>query len=433
MPKFLTAWFEAVAAASPARRLFWLALLVLPIAALVAAYLWLHQPSYKVLYPKLSDRAGGEVMAALDKLDISYRVSEANGAIEVPVNQLYVARFKLAAQGLPKPESGGAEVLDNSPLFGLSQFQEQMRYQRALEAELVRSVEALSAVETARVHLALPKSSPFLRDPPSATAAVVVQIKSGTTLGNDQVYAIRRMVAASVPRLKAAEVSVLDQEGRLLGSADTPAEAQRAALEAGLARRVIDALAPWLGADKVKVQVTATLAGSRSEAIARVRNARPVEPSVRTPRLSENRLQRLNAAVILARDASPDEIEKATALARQALGIDPRRGDSVLVFALPPARQTGPVALPAQATEATPARMPVWIWPVGAGALLFIYAVWLVRKRRLRQAPSTPDRSMPEVEKLGADAFEALLQRSRNQTLDNPRVTADVIRLWMRA
>ena len=442
MAKVLTALFEAFTAASPVRRLLLVLLLILPVAALVAAYIRLNQPPYKVLYVKLSDRAGGEVMAALERLDIPYRLSEVNGVIEVPGSQLYAARFKLAAQGLPKPESNGLDALDNTSTFGLSQFQEQLRYQRSLEAELARSIETVTAVATARVHLALPKSSPFLRDPPPATAAVLVQLKPQEVLADEQVSAIQLMVAASVPRLGQSEVSVLDQHGRLLGAAPggTANQLRRTALEADLARRVIDVLAPWLGADSIRVQVTATLADSETmQTVERYRTiagkARPVEKSVHTTRTPEGRLRRLNAAVILGLDASPEQIEKATSLTRQALGFDARRGDSLSVFALPPNVPPQRIReVPISVSPAIPStKEPVsWFSAAGAAVLLAVL-LWLgLRKRRSRLAKSQPAMAEQDTAPAG-EAFDSLLLESRRQTLDNPRVTADVVRLWMRA
>ena len=420
MPEFLTALVAAIRKAGAARRLMWFALLALPLAALTGAWLLVDRAPYRVLYPGLSDRAGGEVVAALEKLDIPYRVREADGAIEVPQNQLHIARFKLAAQGLPRSDAGSTESSDATPLFGLSQFQEQLRYQRALEAELVRSIESMSAVESARVHLALPKASPFLRDPPPATAAVVVRLAPGAALGEAQVFAIRRMVAASVPRLKEADVTVLDQEGHWLGPVAGPDEARRAALETSLAARVRDALVPWLGADAVKVQVAATLATAGDASGNRTRRARQTDAGARA-------VERIRATVIVTRALGAAEVEKATRLARQALGIDPARGDSVLVFALPPAHSVarpGPPAAPAAHA------MPPWAWGAAAGAvLLAALGAWAwQRRRRSRVAASGQAADLPQEA-----AFEDLLARSKSLALADPRVTADVIRLWMRA
>ena len=402
MIKTLTAWLDAFSEASPARR-FWLAILaVLPFAALVGAYIWLSQPPYRTLYPRLSDQSGGEVMAALDQLDITYRLSENDGTIQVPANQLYAARYKLAARGLPKPDTQAYVRTEPTQSFGLSQFQEQLRYQHALEAELVRSIETLSAVASARVHLAMPKASPFLRDPPPVTAAVLLQLKPQQTLSREQVSAIQHMVAASVPRLKATDVSVHDAQGRLIGATENSGDAQGAALEATLTQRITQALS-GLGAQTADVQMTATL----------------------TP---DGRIQRLNGAVILAGGASADTIGKATLLAREVIGFDAQRGDSLSVIAVPDAPVAPPIKAPSAAVRTAdpipPDHIaPEWLWTGGVLGVLLL----LVLTLRKHKTAAITETAVPSEH----DAFETLLQTTRRQTLDNPRVTADVIRMWM--
>jgi flagellar basal-body M-ring protein/flagellar hook-basal body protein fliF len=258
-----------------------LALLVLlPLAALAAAYVWFNPPVYRVLYTQLSDRSGGEVIAALDQLNIPYRLSAADGTIEVPAGQLHAARYRLAARGLPKSDADAQDEVERAPSFGASSLQEQQRYQHALEVDLARSIQALDAVELARVHLALPKVSPFLRDAPPATAAVLVRLRHGKQLDAGQVATIQALVAASVPRMKRAEVQVLDPRGVLLGAAvPEPAQSQRLALEQDLARRALAVLTPWLGKDRVSVQVTATLEDSETrQTVERVRWKKPCAP-----------------------------------------------------------------------------------------------------------------------------------------------------------
>ena len=407
MFKVLTTWLDAFAEASPGRKLLLALLAVLPIAALIAAYLWLNQPPYRVLFPRLSDQAGGEVMAALEQLDIAYRLSDKDGAIEVPANQVYAARFKLAARGLPKSDTQGFESTASGPTFGLSQFQEQLRYQHALEAELVRSIETFEAVAAARVHLALPKISPFLRDPPPVTAAVLVQFKPQKNLTHEQVTAIQHMVAASVPRLKATDVSVLDPHGQLLGGLTTAPETRGATLEAELTHRVVEGLTALMGASKFSVQVTPVFGG-------------------------EGRLRRLNSVVILPSNTSPEVIDKTTLLTRQALGFDAQRGDSLSVFALP----STPADMQPKSASAEPVRRPApqpesadplpWILGAGVAVILLLAAI------RLRPRPLVGSDHLEDL--ISEDEnFDQLLQASRRQTLDNPRVTADVIRMWMRA
>jgi flagellar M-ring protein FliF len=258
------------------------------------------------------------------------------------------------------------------------------------------------------------------------------------------VTTIQTLVAASVPRLKRAEVQVLDPRGVLLGGAAPEAvPSQRLALEQDLARRALAVLEPWLGEKRVSVQVTATLEDSETQqTVERIRNvvvggqARPLEKTVRTTRVPEGRIQHLNAIVILGFDASPDELERAGQLARQALGLLPARGDSLSVYALPAAAHAVPEAAPPQqapvlippvrpvepAPDATPSAVSFpWMLAAGAAALI---ALGVAGWRRIRRTPAVEP---------AADDFDAELEAARHQTLADPRVTADVIKLWMRA
>ncbi len=362
MPAWLNSLRDLIAEASPLRRFMFALLLVLPLVALAAAYLWLNPTPYRVLYAQLSDRAGGEVISALEQLDIPYRLSPADGHIEVPAEQVHVARYRLAARGLPKSDADAQDEVDRAPRFGASSLQEQQRYQRAQEIDLARSIQTLDAIELARVHLALPRVSPFLRDAPPATAAVLVRLRPDAQLSTEQVTTIQTLVAASVPRMKRADVQVLDPRGVMLGGAQPEVvQSQRVLLEQDLAQRALAVLTPWLGKDRVSVQVTATLDDSETrQTVEQVRNvvvggqSRPLEKTVRTTRVPEGRIQRLNAIVILGFDASAAELKRAGQLARQALGMLPARGDSLSVYALPVT-----AAAPEAATALPPAAVSI--------------------------------------------------------------------------
>jgi len=454
VPGWLSSLREMIAEASPLRR-FMLALLVLlPLAALAAAYLWFNPPVYRVLFTHLSDRAGGEVITALEQIDIPYRLSATDGSIEVPADQLHAARYRLAARGLPKSDDDAQDEVDRAPGFGASSLQEQQRFQHSLEIDLARSIRKLEAVELARVHLALPKVSPFLRDAPPATAAVLVRLRKGEKFSAEQVATIQTLVAASVPRLKRADVQVFDPSGVLLGIAPPQAvQSQRLALEQDLAERALAVLTPWLGKDRVSVQVTATLEdGETRQTVERVSNVvvggqtRPLEKVVRTTRVPEGHIQHIQAIVILNFDASANMRWRAGQLARQALGLQMERGDSLKVFALPTTAreqeqtateslvvlaepqipeavsipQVQPQSLPTERSETSPEYLSWWI-AAGAGVLLFAWMRW----RRARRAEPLPE----EV----VDGFDADLESARSRALADPRVTADVIKLWMRA
>lgn len=445
MPGWLSSLRDLIAEASPLRRFMLVLLVLLPLAALSGAYVWLHPADYRVLYPKLSDRAGGEVIAALDQLNISYRLSAADGSIEVPADQLHGARYRLAARGLPRSDADAEDEVDRAPRFGASSLEEQQRYQHALETDLARSIQSLEAVELARVHLALPRVSPFLRDAPPATAAVLVRLRPDAQLSAGQVTTIQTLVAASVPRMKRSGVQVLDPRGVLLGdTAPEVAPSRQRALEQDLTQRALAVLTPWLGKDRVNVQVKATLEDSDVEqTVERVRNVvvggrtHPLEKTVRTTHTPEGRIQRVNAIVILGFEASADELQRAGQLARQALGLELSRGDTLNVYALPAVAQPAPAATPprTQAPHSLPAMPPAspppakpwslefqpWMLAAATTILLLLAAVaW-------RRSHPVPAAALPE-EDLDAD-----LDAARNQVLANPRVTADVIKLWMRA
>ncbi|MDA8128978.1 MAG: flagellar basal-body MS-ring/collar protein FliF [Betaproteobacteria bacterium] len=443
MPGWLSSLRDLIAEASPLRRATLALLVLLPLAALGAAYLWSNPPIYRVLYPHLSDRAGGEVIAALDQLNIPYRLAAADGAIEVPADKLHVARYRLAARGLPRSDADVQDEADRAPHFGASSLEERQRYQHALEADLARSIQSLEAVELARVHLALPKVSPFLRDAPPATAAVLVRLRPGARLSTEQVTTIQTLVAASVPRMKRPDVQVMDPRGIVLGgAAPEVVQTRRMALEQDLARRALAVLTPWLGKDRVSVQVTATLEDSDVEqTVERVRNvvvggqAHPLEKTVRTTHTPEGRIERLNAVVILGFDANADQLARADEVVREALALQPARGDTLNVYALPAAPQrpadtsaadrparVAPPAAPVrpQPDVRPPSPMPVLAWVAAALLLALGIGGW----RRFRRGRGDGMR---------IDDFDAELDAIRNQVLANPRVAADVIKLWMRA
>ena len=139
------------------------------IAVVVALLLWTKSADYQVLYTNLGDRDGGDIVTELVQLNIPYRFTENGGALLIPAGQVHETRLRLAQKGLPKGGAVGFELLDQEK-FGISQFGEQINYQRALEGELARTIATLGPVQQARVHLALPKQSLFIREQKSPTA-----------------------------------------------------------------------------------------------------------------------------------------------------------------------------------------------------------------------------------------------------------------------
>ncbi|TXT22477.1 MAG: flagellar M-ring protein FliF [bacterium] len=198
----------------PASRKMGLAVvLAASIAVVVGLFLWSTAPDYRVLFSNLSEKDAGSVTATLQQLNVPHKTG-AGGTILVPSDQVYDLRFKLAAQGLPKGGGVGFEMMD-SPKLGMTQFQEQLAFQRGLEGELARTIMSLSPVESARVHLAIPKPSVFIRDKQTPSASVLVNMHPGRALDPGQVQSIVHLVSSSVPELSPNSVTVVDQSGNL--------------------------------------------------------------------------------------------------------------------------------------------------------------------------------------------------------------------------
>ncbi|HKE93528.1 MAG TPA: flagellar basal-body MS-ring/collar protein FliF [Povalibacter sp.] len=251
-------------------------LLLIGIAAAVAAgvgvVLWSKEPTYSLLYGNLSQQDSAQIAQALQTSGIPYKLDN-NGEITVPSDKVHDARLKLAGQGLPEGD-GGFAVMSKDPGFGVSQFMEGARYQHALETELARTIASLQPVEAARVHLALPRQSAFVRDRRPPSASVLLQLKPGRRLEQEQVTAIVNLVASSIPELEANQVTVIDQQGRLLSSPEAAQDefAVRSKqldmardMEERYTHRIEELLAPLVGAGRVRAQVVADVELSTTE------------------------------------------------------------------------------------------------------------------------------------------------------------------------
>ncbi|NLP60938.1 flagellar basal-body MS-ring/collar protein FliF [Paraburkholderia sacchari] len=240
------------------------------VAVVVGLILWSRAPDYKVLYSNLSDRDGGAIITALQAANVPYKLSEGGGAILVPSEQVGEMRLRLAQQGLPKSGSVGFELMDNQK-FGISQFAEQVNYQRALEGELEQTIQSIQSVKSARVHLAIPKPSVFVREREAPTASVLVNLYPGRMLDEGQVAAITHMVASAVPDLPVRNVTVADQDGNLLTQSAASAGLDASQLkyvrqvEHDTQARIDAILAPLFGAGNARSQVSADLDFSKLE------------------------------------------------------------------------------------------------------------------------------------------------------------------------
>ncbi|HEQ1858512.1 TPA: flagellar M-ring protein FliF [Providencia alcalifaciens] len=241
------------------------------ISIIVALLLWFRSPDYRVLLSNLSAKDGGDIVSQLTQMNVPYQIADNGSAILVPADKVHELRLKLAQSGLPKGGNTGFELLDKEQ-FGISQFSEQINYQRALEGELSRTIESLSPVQSARVHLAIPKPTLFVREQKLPTASVTVGLLPGRMLDEGQISAIVHMVSSSVTGLTAANVIIVDQTGRLLTNNDNSQQSANSAqikmtkeMEAHLKERIEDILSPLVGRANIHAQVTAQMDFSKVE------------------------------------------------------------------------------------------------------------------------------------------------------------------------
>jgi len=293
---------DAVAQSSAVRHLARLVGLAAAVAIGTVVVMWSAEPNYAPLYSNLSGQDSAEITDVLISNNIDFKLDANTGSVLVDQGKLAEARLKLAAQGLPEGKTQGMEMLQEDQGLGTSQFIENARYNHALEAELVRSIESIRSVETARVHLAIPEQSIFIRNRTKPSASVMVKLHSGRVLNRGQVGAIVQMVAASVPMMEASEVAVVDQFGRLLsededmGMAKTSKQFEYTRqLEDNYVDRIIHLLQPIVGAGSVNAQVAAQLDFSAVES---TREAYDPERSViRSEQISEEEVRNLNDAL----------------------------------------------------------------------------------------------------------------------------------------
>jgi flagellar M-ring protein FliF len=520
----------------PASQLVGLAIAIVTVGGfLIGVYAWLQTPDYRVLFTNLGDRDGGAVVAALTQMNVPYKFSDGGAAILVPSNQIYDTRLKLASQGLPKGGTVGFEILDQQK-FGTTQLQEQVNYQRGLEGELAKSIQSVSAVQTARVHLAIPKPTIFLREHQKPSASVLVSLFPGRTLDSAQVQGIVHLVSSSVPELMDQNVSIVDGSGNLIsrkpeaGGLDPGKLAYLHDLEQGYSHRITTILETIVGVGNVRAEVTADLDFSQTEQTAETfkpngpqnvamrseqtgestssngtggpagvpgaqsntpANAgAPASPAntpaaqtnssskkdntvnyeldrmVETKKLPVGTIRRLSAAIVVnnrpaapaSADAKKDgkaetkaatsqalskaEIDQITALARESMGFDEKRGDSINVVNA----NFTPAPEPVAAVE-----VPMWKDPdnistakeVGknvAFALIAAYLLFGVLRPAIRKLVQSapPIGANRESSSIDVTPTPALgnpdqLNRARQLARDDPKAIAGLVRNWVSA
>ncbi|MFI8609116.1 flagellar basal-body MS-ring/collar protein FliF [Pseudomonas sp. NPDC077649] len=282
-------FLENLADMSVLRQLGLLVGLAASVAIGFAVVLWSQQPDYRPLYGSLNGMDATQVVETLSASGIDYTVEPTSGALLVKADDLARARMRLAAAGVaPTDNSVGFEILDREQGLGTSQFMEATRYRRGLEGELARTVSSLNNVKAARVHLAMPKASVFVRDERKPSASVLVELYPGRALEPSQVMAIVNLVATSVPELDKGQVTVVDQKGNLLSDQQELSELTMAGkqfdysrrMESLLTQRVHNILQPVLGTGRYKAEVAADVDFSAVESTSEMFN--PDQPALRS-------------------------------------------------------------------------------------------------------------------------------------------------------
>lgn len=239
--------------------------IALVIALAVAILVWSREPTYKPLVHRLQDHNAQDIIEVLQREGISFEIDPGSQILMVEASDLHEARMKLAAASLIDDKTVGLEVLDKDSTLGTSQFIENARYRRGLEGELARTIASVKSVRNARVHLALPKQSVFVRDQRKPRASVFLELFAGRELSRDQVEAIVNLVASSVSDMDKADVSVVDQYGNLLSRPEEETQEMLAhkqleyteKVQASITQAVNNILKPVLGSDNYKAEVSA--------------------------------------------------------------------------------------------------------------------------------------------------------------------------------
>lgn len=519
----------------------------------VAVVLWSRGPNYGLLYAGLEQKDAAAVTQALQASNTPYTLGADGNSIMVPASDLAAIRLKLAAQGLPQGSAASTAAPGADSPFGMSDLAERTRYQQMLETDLGSTIAGLQSVRAARVHLALPKPSAFIRDNKEASASVLVTLYPGRQLDASQVAAIVHLVASSVPNLDPKQVSVVDQAGQLLtttdaGSASAIGDTRlrlATRIENTYAQRIEELLTPLVGPGKVRAQVYADLDFSETEkatetfdhehpalrseqtnseqhtgeandasipgalsnqppnTVAQPTAAKPAAgknaagktaataqsngPSANSSSATRNyeldrtishvsdpagRLARLTVAVVVDNKLvtgdkggnksvpfTPQELEHLTTLARNAVGYNEARGDSVSVINQAFHQDPGnDVAAPAQPFWERPGMLDLIKQAAGiVVALLVAFGLLRPLLRGLSRAPSssrelalagaapgnTPTISVrvddkddgDDVLKLGGVppqlAYEQRIGLARRMVGENPKQVAQVVKSWV--
>jgi flagellar M-ring protein FliF len=361
--------------AGSGRQIRLLAVILVALLALLAlGYYYFIRTEYAVLYSGLRPADASAIVAELDSKGVSYQLEDGGSTILVPRGQSDNVRLAIVRSDAPLKGSSGFELFNKSDM-GLTDFAQKINYQRALQGELARTIMMMDGIENARVHLTIPERSLFRGSRSDAKAAVTLTLRRGSPADEARVAGIQRLVAASVPDLKLADVVVLDEVGRVISrsaepdAALPPELAEREAVQEYFRahiRRAVETALPGLGADaRVLIVPSANASDSQWDS----GETAPLQSSARDP---ASRNFQLRVSVITPAPLNPDDREQVKAALVRAVGLNTERGDSLL-FELPvaPAAPTAiapPATAPAEATYHAPA-------PAAAGSSAWLLAL----------------------------------------------------------
>lgn len=450
--EFLVARWQASSALARAGLVAALALLA---AFVIGSTYWLFRDDYQVLFADLSAPDAAAMVAELDRSKTPYRLADGGTTILVAREAVYKTRLKLMGKGLDLHGTVGLEIFNNTD-FGMTEFAQKVNYQRALQGELARTIGSFAEVKWARVHLVLPESGLFKRRTMKPKASITLALKGDTRLEAEQILGIQRLVAASVPEMQAAAVTIVDQRGVAVSAPAAPDEAEEVTtgrldakkrIEDYLTRKVVAVLDRTVGPGKAIVSVDVILnydqvkvtkedilplpntEGQNVGAVARRRESAQGEPLAESPvaarsalpgvlaaetefltgRRIENTIsapggiQRLSIGILVPGISDPVELAKLREMVRLAAGVDATRGDAIAIYPVEPP------AVPATATDIAPlesivapdpgprATTPDWPtnpWLLFALALVLLAGVAVARGRVAK--PPVPVRLNPE-------------------------------------
>lgn len=256
--------FESLPAS---RKLTILAAAGITLLSIALAVVFINQPDYKVLYTNLSAEDAGQITARLQEKKIPYQLSPTGDMISVPSEKVSEMRLELAASGLPKGGGVGFEIFDAKNL-GVTEFVQQLNYQRALQGELTRTINSLDEIQQTRVHLAIPKKSLFSEDQKKPTASVVVRLKSGRNLSDPQIHGIAHLVSSSIEGMSPRDVMIVDSSGKVLSKVTEGGEMAQLSnsqieykknVEKDLTSRITSMLEKVVGEGKAVVRISTDL------------------------------------------------------------------------------------------------------------------------------------------------------------------------------